>query len=170
MGVVGRELQSLGLQPAQRRHEIAVMVTGDEIRGVLRGPSSLRLSDLMNERDTFLELSTCFVGKDHVELVWPVDAAVEGPGTHDLRVNKQPRRARLRFAGFTVDADLHIADGATLEAAVANSQVRFLAATNATILALNPRDGQATFHQPFILLNRQRIVFLTRLDADRTEP
>jgi hypothetical protein len=189
MRVLGPELGGWGPPAAQRRHEIAVMVAGVRIRGALRGPSSVRLSDLMNERDPFLALSeglllpavavestrpltlsTCLIGKEHVDLVWSVETPVENPGARDLRVNKHSRPARLRFAGFTVDADLHIADGATLQAAVVNSQVRFLAATNATITPEPRGDEQAAFRQPFVLLNRQRIVFLTAPDADRGEP
>lgn len=189
MRALAPELGGWGPTSAQRSHEIAVMVAGGRIRGVLRGPSSMRLSDLVNERDPFvaltdglllpdptvdpirpLALSACLVGKDHVDLLWPGDTTAEDPGPRDLRVNKQSRRARLRFAGFTVDADLHIADGATLEAAIVNSPIRFLAATNATITPHIRGDDQATFRQPFVLLNRQRIVFVSGLGADQAEP
>lgn len=189
MKVLGPELDGWARPSAQRSHEIAVMVAGVQIRGVLWGPSSARLSDLINEREPFLALgeglllpaatvelmgpvapSTCLVGKDHVDLVWPVDAAVYGPGAHELRVKKQSRRARLRFAGFTVDADLHIVEGATLQAAVVNSQIRFLSATNARVTPVQPGDDRVSFRQPFVLLNRQRIVFLAGLGTDRAEP
>jgi hypothetical protein len=187
--VLGPQLDGRVSPSVQRSHEVAVMVAGIRIRGMLRGPSTVRLSDLMNERDPFLALSdgvllpaatvepigpvalsTCLVGKDHIDLVWPVDTAADDPGARDLRVTKQSRRARLRFTGFTVDADLHIADGATLQAAVVNSPIRFVPATNATITPLPAGDGGATFRQPFVLLNRQRIVFLGELDADRAQP
>ncbi len=166
-----------------RVYEVEVFGRTTSLRGRVRAPSAVRLSDFVNEREPFLALSagerpadfseqsvsseapgSCLVGKNHVELICEVSHAATEAGRSDLRVFKQPRRVRVQTPRFSIEGELHLADGADLTTMVVNSRARFLAATKAVVAPLHAPGDTRAFYS-LVLLNRDQIVLLAELPA-----
>ena len=150
--------------------------------------SARRLSDLVNESDSYLVMteiqsypymdqpaigldqhSSGLVNKDMIVMLAEVSSGLpEGSAAPEMNVAKVPHRILVYSDHFATHADIHLAEGAELEGFLAVSQGQFVAVTNASVTPITQGTKLATFHRDFLLLNRDHIAYVGT--ADKVQP
>ena len=154
-----------------RRFEVEVFSQTMLLHGVIE--SFRRLSDLANEAEPYLQMSEIqwypyrgdtvlgterqehgLVSKDMiVMLAEPDTAAQEPPQGGDVS------KILVYTNHFTIDAEIHLAEGAVLEQFLAASPGKFMAVTNASATPTEPGTQLTSFSRHFLLINRGHIAF-----------
>jgi hypothetical protein len=160
-----------------RRYEVEVFSQTMVLHGIAH--SSLRLSDLVNERGPYLGLEHVkivsylpdavegleqhqrgLVNKSSIVLVTEVDNRREAPEELGLRVEKLPNRILVYTDQFAINADLNLLEGIELVTFLTRVQERFLPVTNATATPTQPGSQVTSFRRDFMLINRDRINYI----------
>jgi hypothetical protein len=169
-----------------RRFEVEVFSQTMLLHGVIE--SFRRLSDLANEAEPYLQMSEIqwypyrgdtilgserlqhgLVSKDMIVLLAEPDtAAQEPPQGGDVSVVKVPHPVLVYTNHFTIDAEIHLAEGAVLEQFLAASPGKFMAVTNAKATPTEPGTQLTSFSRHFLLINRAHIAFFGTEEPDKS--
>jgi hypothetical protein len=143
--------------------------------------STRRLTDLVNEGDPYLRLSEVstypyaarkapaldrhqrgLVSKNSIVMLAELEpVAVPGAtASSGMRIPKKPHRILAYIDDFVLSADIHLTEGADMATFLTMSQGQFVPMTNATVGPTDPDSGLTNFERPFLLINREHIVYL----------
>ena len=163
-----------------RRFAVEVFCRTMLMRGQIE--SHRRLTDLINEPDLYLSLTEVsshpytastapaleshrqgIINKTSIVLVAELKLPATTPTTgveSEMRVAKMPHRILAFTDDFAINADLHLTEGANLATFLTMSHTQFVPLTNATVQPTYAGTQLTTFERPFLLINREQIVYL----------
>jgi len=144
--------------------------------------SHRRLTDLINEPDLYLSLTEVsshpytastapaleshrqgIINKTSIVLVAELKLPATTPTTgveSEMRVAKMPHRILAFTDDFAINADIHLTEGADMATFLTMSQSKFLPVTRATVHPTQPGTQLTSFERPFLLINREQVVYL----------
>lgn len=170
-----------------RRFAVEVFCRTMLMRGLVE--SHRRLTDLINETATYLgmtEVNTYpyaastvatleshqqgIISKTAIVMLAELEQAVTtpaGPVASEMRIPKAPHRILAFTDDFAISADIHLAEGANMATFLTMSHSQFVPVTRATVHPTQPGTQLTIFERPFLLINREQIVYLGA-DYDET--
>jgi hypothetical protein len=169
-----------------RRFEVEVFSQTMLLHGVVE--SFRRLSDLANETEPYIQMSEIewypyltstvtgsdrqahgLVSKDMIVLLAEPDTAAPEPlPGGDISVVKVPHKILVYTNQFTIDAEIHLAEGAVLEQFLSSSPGKFMTVTNAHATPTEPGTQLTSFSRRFLLVNRAHLAFFGTEAPDRS--
>jgi hypothetical protein len=163
-----------------RRFEAEVYCRTILMRGVVE--SHQRLTDLVNQVDPYLGMTEVYtypyntgavaalerhqqgiINKSSIVMLAELEPTTTTPETalaSQMRIQKTPNRIVAFTDDFAISADIHITEGATMATFLTMSQSRFVPFTNATVHPTQPGTQLTVFERPFLLINREQVVYL----------
>jgi len=144
--------------------------------------SHLRLTDLINQVDPYLEMTKVYthpyaasavpaleshqqgiVNKASIVMVAEVEPSATTratPAASEMRIPKVPNRILAFTDDFAINADIHLTEGANMATFLTMSQSQFVPVTSAIVQPTQPGTQLTIFERPFLLINREQIVYL----------
>ena len=159
-----------------RPHLLELFCQGVRVRGT--AVTHVRVSDMMNEPDTWMEMTA-------VEL-WPMSAGeADDPDRHEVgrlrktsielateaqdtapvhdptefgfHVAKTPRRILVLTANYAIRGDLHVTNQADVQTTLDVFRGRFLPLTTVSATPITPTRVQGPFARRFLMVNLEMV-------------
>lgn len=168
-----------------REYEVEVFSQTMLLHGLIH--SSVRLSDLVNERSPYLGLEDVkivsympdamlgleqhqrgLVSKSSIVIVTELDNQGTAAAELGLRVEKVAHRILVYTDQFAINADLNLVEGIELVSFLTRASERFLPVTNATATPTHPGSQVTSLRRNFMLINRDHVSYVGGADVTAT--